>query len=394
MSASADPTPLSVRPGPWSTLLFVQGWAILAGAGIAVCAAGVWVPAISNASRTGLLGSIVCMLAALVAGAAIRNARRYTLSHDRADVRTGVFRVDAASVLLTDVRTVAVHRSLAQRILGLETIVISTAGGALVWRHASAGDRLGDSLRSRLDAARSPAQSSTMPATGAHPSSPNPPRRLPVIGLAGGIGAGKSTVARCFERLGCLVIDSDARAKAALDRPSVRDRLVEWWGPGVLAGDRIDRGKVAGIVFSDPVQRQKLESLVHPIVRQERADMIEEARRSGARAVIVDAPLLFEAGVDRECDVVVFVDAPREVRLARVQASRGWTEEELARRERSQWSIEQKRARSGFVVDNSRSSDQTHARVERILAEILALGSSRQDAGAETAGPDGIPAPP
>ena len=193
-----------------------------------------------------------------------------------------------------------------------------------------------------------------------------------MIGLAGGIGAGKSTVARTFADLGCHVIDSDARAKAALDRPEVRDQLVEWWGSGILTPEgRIDRAKVAGVVFGDIQQRHRLESLVHPIVRQERARMIGEARESGAKAAIVDAPLLFEAGVDAECDSVIFVDTPREQRLARVSAGRGWDEAELTRREASQLPVEEKRRRCRFVVDNADDAPDIHGQARKILAEIL-----------------------
>ncbi|MBY0263202.1 MAG: dephospho-CoA kinase, partial [Phycisphaerales bacterium] len=125
------------------------------------------------------------------------------------------------------------------------------------------------------------------------------------------------------------------------------------WGPGVLGeGGRIERAKVASIIFADASERVRLEALVHPIVRQERAAMIREAREARAAGVIVDAPLLFEAGVDAECDAVVFVDAPPAVRLARVQSSRGWTTEELERRERAQMSLDEKRARCRYVIDN------------------------------------------
>lgn len=184
--------------------------------------------------------------------------------------------------------------------------------------------------------------------------SPRPPL---VIGIAGGIGAGKSAVARAFGRLGCAVIDSDAEAKAALDRPEVRETLARWWGPGVLTRDaegreRVDRSAVGRIVFSDPAARARLESLIHPMIRRTRDDARREAAAAGAKAIIYDAPLLFEAGIDKVCDAVVWVECPREDRLRRLRASRGWDEAELSRREAAQWPIEKKRALSNHEIWN------------------------------------------
>ncbi len=174
-----------------------------------------------------------------------------------------------------------------------------------------------------------------------------------VIGLAGGIGAGKSAVARVMAELGCVVSDSDALARAALERDDVRAQLVSWWGEGVISTDgKVDRGAVSRIVFGDDEQRLRLEALVHPLVRVSRGEAIARARDAGARAFVIDAPLLFEAGLDAECDVVVFVDAPREVRLARVREHRGWDEAELDRREAAQLAVEEKRRRADVVVLN------------------------------------------
>lgn len=181
---------------------------------------------------------------------------------------------------------------------------------------------------------------------------------MPIIGIVGGVGAGKSTVAREFQRLGCYVVDSDARAREALDRPEVREQLVAWWGKDILnAEGRVDRSKVGSIVFAMPKERQRLEALVHPIVRQDRTRLVQEAARFWAKGVIVDAPLLFEAGVDKECDAVVFVDAPREVRLERVRTSRGWDDAELEKREAAQISLDQKRSRCRFVIVNDGATD-------------------------------------
>jgi dephospho-CoA kinase len=196
--------------------------------------------------------------------------------------------------------------------------------------------------------------------------------RAKVIGLAGGIGSGKSEVARILERLGCIVSDSDAQAKAALERPDVKDRLVSWWGSDLLdAEGRVDRRKVASIVFSDPEARRRLEDLVHPLIRAQRVWELERAQTTGAPALVIDAPLLYEAGLDRECDAVIFVSTPRQERLARLAATRGWDEAEVRRRENAQMPAEEKQRRAAYAVNNQGSRADLESQVRDVLAAII-----------------------
>lgn len=182
--------------------------------------------------------------------------------------------------------------------------------------------------------------------------------RTPVIGIAGGIGSGKSAFARALGRLGARVFDADVSAKRALDDPQVRATLAGWWGPEVIGADgRIDRARVASIVFADDTARRRLEDLIHPRVKGEAAAFVDEARRDGASAVALDVPLLFESGMDAMCDLVVFVESSAGVRAGRVAATRGWDAGELARREAAQWPLEEKRRRSGVVVVNEGASE-------------------------------------
>jgi dephospho-CoA kinase len=192
-----------------------------------------------------------------------------------------------------------------------------------------------------------------------------------IIGLAGGIGSGKSTVARVFEALGCVVIDSDKLSKEAMTRDDVRETLRQWWGDEVLAADgQVDRRAVAKIVFSDPKERERLEGLIHPLIARARARRIEDARNAGVAAVVVDAPLLFEAGLNKEVDAVVFVDCPFETRLERVKTGRGWDERELRLREKAQLGVEQKRRRSDYEVVNMGGPDDLRRQVSQILTRI------------------------
>ncbi len=207
--------------------------------------------------------------------------------------------------------------------------------------------------------------------------------RPPVIGLVGGIGSGKSEVARLLARLGCAVADSDAHTREILARPAVRDVLVSWWGERVLGaggtpGTReIDRAAVGRIVFADPEQRTRLERLIHPMVHALRERQFAAARAGSPppRALVIDAPLLLEAGLDAECDHLVFVDAPHDQRVARVAATRGWGADELARRERAQMPLDAKRARCGIVIGNSDSATDLETSVRRVLDRIEAGGA-------------------
>lgn len=291
-----------------------------------------------------------------------RNAT-LVIGDDEVTATQGVIGTQSVTVRLTDVAQVEVFRSVWERLIGAGTIVVSSAAGA----NAGAGlrgvaepERVRELILGRVKAAN--------PMKGG--ATPSGSSRMPVIGIVGGIGAGKSHVARVFEGLGCLVLDSDAAAKAQLDEPAVKDVLVSWWGGGVLGSDgRVDRKKIAAIVFADATQRERLEGLVHPRLKAGRASAIARARQEGNAGVIVDAPLLLEAGVAAECDLVVFVDVPREQRLRRVVSGRGWSEEEFAKREAAQWSLERKRAASHAVIENGDgvSGETLRQEVTRVL---------------------------
>jgi len=194
----------------------------------------------------------------------------------------------------------------------------------------------------------------------------------PVIGLAGGIGSGKSAVADILEQLGCVVAHSDEVGRAALRDPAIRDELVAWWGETILDGaGEIDRSAVAAIVFADPAQRRRLEALTHPWIEAKRATQFAAAPPE-APALVIDAPLLFEADLDKKCDAVIFVDAPRQTRLNRLRSGRGWQEEDLRRREDSQLPLDVKRSRADYVIQNDGDLSDLVVQVRSTLSEIVA----------------------
>jgi dephospho-CoA kinase len=206
-----------------------------------------------------------------------------------------------------------------------------------------------------------------------------------VVGLVGGMGAGKSWLATELARAGALVIDADKVGHLALENPAVRSRLVETFGaiedpadPAPPGARPIDRKALGAIVFADESSRQRLEAIVHPVMVDDFRRVIREAAerdRAGRPALVVlDAAILLEAGWDRLCHLVVLVDCPEEVRRARLRDERGWTDAEIDRRERAQWPLARKKELADLVVGPfHQQSDVLLA--TRQVREALAAGS-------------------
>jgi dephospho-CoA kinase len=190
---------------------------------------------------------------------------------------------------------------------------------------------------------------------------PEPAVNRFVVGIAGGVGSGKSTVAALFRNWGARVLDADAIGHRVIERPDVKARLVRAWGPGILRGGRVDRARLAREAFRSRDSVRLLNRLVHPAILREIRRRIARSRRW----VVLDAALLFEAGADRLCDRVVFVEAPRRVRRRRA-AARGMGPEESARRERFQRPAAYKKRRADDVIDNAGSKSRTEKQAREI----------------------------
>lgn len=193
----------------------------------------------------------------------------------------------------------------------------------------------------------------------------------PVIGLLGGIGSGKSAVADLFGSFGCLVSDADRLAHEALNDPAVVAELRDHWGGDVIDEEgRPDRAAIGSIVFLDDSERAWLERLVHPLVDKAREDAFSAAP-DDVQALVIDAPLILEAGLDARCDHLIFVEVPRSERLARVARTRGWNESELARREAAQIDVDQKRLKADFILENDGNLGDLRDKVRELLHKIL-----------------------
>jgi dephospho-CoA kinase len=197
-----------------------------------------------------------------------------------------------------------------------------------------------------------------------------------VIGLTGGIGTGKSEVARLLGTLGAEVIEADKVAHEAYEpgTPGWRE-VVEAFGVGVLDADgRIDRKRLGGIVFGDEQARERLNAIVHPIVRQLLEERIAGLEREGARVVVIEVPLLIEAIKQqsrwtRMLDEIWVVTAPEEQVVARVRARSGLDETAIRARTGSQATERERIEHADAVIDNSGSLEGLKRKVTNLWCE-------------------------
>jgi dephospho-CoA kinase len=198
-----------------------------------------------------------------------------------------------------------------------------------------------------------------------------------VVGLTGGIATGKSTVAAMFAARGAAVVDADQIAHA-LQKPGQPNyhRIVEAFGKGILdAQGRIDRRRLGARVFADPDARRRLESILHPAIREACRGEIRAAEASGHRMCIVDAALILETGQQGLFDALVVVTAPPETQVDRLMRLRGLTEAEARQRLESQWPTASKAALADFVIENGGELKATEAQVDRVYAALETAAS-------------------
>jgi dephospho-CoA kinase len=197
-----------------------------------------------------------------------------------------------------------------------------------------------------------------------------PPTKL-VIGLIGGMGGGKSELAGLLAERGARVVSGDEAGHRALRQSDVKALVVKRWGEGILSpkGD-IDRRKLACIVFGQEQERKALEEIVFPWIKDELHQQIAQAKADpNVPLIVLDAAIMLEAGWHKECDRLVFIEAPRTIRLARLKEKRGWSPAEVEDREKAQWPLSEKRAHADEILDNSGTLDHLAAQVDRLLAK-------------------------
>ena len=192
-----------------------------------------------------------------------------------------------------------------------------------------------------------------------------------LVGLTGGIGSGKSTVARLLEKLGAVVFDADLLAREAVEPGTPgHAAVIERFGADVLApGGELDREALASIVFADPAARRDLEQIVHPEVRRLFAEG-SEAYRDTDRVVVFSAPLLVETGMHTAFEVLVVVSATVATQIERLMRQRGMSEPSIRARIDAQAPLEDKAAAADFLVDNEGSLDELESQVEQLWNDL------------------------
>jgi dephospho-CoA kinase len=197
-----------------------------------------------------------------------------------------------------------------------------------------------------------------------------------LVGLTGGIGSGKSTVARMLQARGAVVLDADEFARAAVvaGSPGLRSVVARFGGDVLTTDGELDRRKLASIVFADPQALADLEAIVHPEVRRMIADGIQE-NLDADRVVVLVNPLLVEMGTHRDCDVVVVVSTIPETQIARSLA-RDMTEDDVRARMAAQLPLDERARAADVLIDNEGTIDDLEREVDVLWQQLRARATA------------------
>ena len=172
-----------------------------------------------------------------------------------------------------------------------------------------------------------------------------------VIGLTGGIGSGKTTIANYFNELGVPVYIADDAGKKVMQFESVKTQIKNTFGEALFENEILNRAKLAEIVFNNADKLAALNAIVHPAIKSDFESWLQE--KASFQYVVYEAAILFESGRYKDCDVIVTVTAPEEVRIERVLKRDNTTREQVLSRMRMQWNDEKRISLSNFVINNS-----------------------------------------
>jgi len=203
----------------------------------------------------------------------------------------------------------------------------------------------------------------------------NTPEKKKIVGILGGIGSGKSTVAAEFAKLGCAVIDADEIAHELLEEAAVKEKIVGCFGDGVLdCSGRIDRKKLSQMAFAGKEQSTFLNNIIHPGVLARTEELIEQYNNQPqVKAIVLDMPLLVEAGWEKRCDRLIFVDCKEPIRAVRAKKM-GINENELKIRENLQISLDNKAKVSDNRIDNNSDLAALAKQVAEVFSGIVSDG--------------------
>lgn len=188
-----------------------------------------------------------------------------------------------------------------------------------------------------------------------------------IIGLTGGIGSGKSTIAGFFKALGVPVYIADEEARKLMDQPEIVQKVQAVFDENVIENNALNRKKIAELVFSAPEKLKKLNSVIHPEVKNHFLSWVKAHKEYPF--IIKEAAILFESGSYKDCDKIITVTAPQHVRIQRVISRDKATEEQVLERMKNQWPDEKKIKMSDFVIQNT-NLEQSKQKVSEILKEL------------------------
>lgn len=193
-----------------------------------------------------------------------------------------------------------------------------------------------------------------------------------IIGLTGGIASGKSTVSALLRQAGIPVIDADQVARQVQRPGSVAlDKLAAVFGPAIIAPDgSLNRQQLGQRVFDDPAARQELDRIVQPLIKDTIWQAVDNLRRQGVANVVLDVPLLFEAGYDTDCDLVVVVRVSPATELRRLMARNGYSRAAAQARIAAQLPLSVKVAKADVVIDNDGSREETRRQVAQLVEDL------------------------
>lgn len=205
-------------------------------------------------------------------------------------------------------------------------------------------------------------------------------KRKPIIGIVGGVGSGKSTVAGEFAKLGCSVIDADKIAHELLNKLAVKEEIVGVFGAVLDSTGKIDRKKLADIVFADAQKLSSLNRIIHPLVLERAEELIRGYNRQRqVRAIVFDMPLLVEIGWDKRCERIVFVDCQKQRRMDRVKKMGIFDENQIKIRENFQISLDKKKRIADNVIDNNSEFSALVKQVANIFSQVISSWGLAQD---------------
>ena len=195
-----------------------------------------------------------------------------------------------------------------------------------------------------------------------------------VAALTGSIAMGKSATAKMFAERGVPVFDSDAAVHALYGKGGVAVEPLRSLVPGAVVDGAVDRGQLSAAILQDGNLLRKIEQTVHPLVRRMQDEFLERARTAACPLVLLDIPLLFETGRDKDVDCIIIVSAPPEIQRRRALERPGMTAEKLDFILSKQVPDSEKRRRADFVIDTSKSLDDAARQVDAVIGELKAKG--------------------